>query len=126
MKKFFKRLNDWWFQSNTPLVLHVEKRHNADLNDEDSLRTLSVHPGFITLCNRLSLQRVALKNILETKKHTDIRVVDDLQAGLKWLGYLENEVNRAVDRKAEAKAVASKPFELQEFEKVFALYQSVK
>ena len=95
------------------------------VEDEDSIRALAVHPGFVALMNRLKLQRAVLQTTLDTKKHSDIRVVDDLQNGLKWLDYLQNEVNKAVSKKAEAKAVAVRPTEQQEFDKVFRLIEGV-
>jgi hypothetical protein len=95
------------------------------VEDEESIRALATHPGFVALCNRLKLQRAALQTMLDTKKHPDIRAVDDIQAGLKWLGFLQSEVDKTVFRKAEAKAVAVRPTERQEFDKVFRLIEGV-
>lgn len=106
-------------------VIVLNDRPVPMVEDEESIRSLATHPGFVALMNRLKLQRAVLQTTLDTKKHSDIRVVDDLQAGLKWLDYLQSEVNRTVNRKAEAKAVAVRPSEQQEFDKVFRLIQGV-
>lgn len=106
-------------------VIVLNDRPVPMVEDEESIRSLAVHPGFVALMNRLKLQRSVLQTALDTKKHSDIRVVDDLQAGLKWLDYLQSEVNRTVNRKAEAKAVAVRPMEQQEFDKVFRLIEGV-
>jgi hypothetical protein len=106
-------------------VIVLNDRPVPMVEDEESIRSLATHPGFVALMNRLKLQRSVLQTTLDTKKHSDIRVVDDLQAGLKWLDYLQGEVNRTVSRKAEAKAVAVRPSEQQEFDKVFRLIEGV-
>lgn len=106
-------------------VIEVKDRSNPLREDEESIQALANHPGFLALTQRLQLQRSALRTLLETKKHTDIRSVDDIQAGLKWLDYLSAEVDKTVFKKAEAKAVAVRPTERVQFEKVFAQIEGV-
>jgi len=106
-------------------VVVLKDRPTPMVEDEESIRALATHPGFLAICNRLKLQRAAIQTILDTKKHADIRAVDDLQAGLKWLGFLQSEVDKTIFKKAEAKAVAVRPTERQEFDKVYRLIEGV-
>lgn len=124
IKKWFRGVRAWWFSSNTPLVVEVEKRFNENIDDEESVRSLINHPGFVTLMNRKRLQKAALRAKLEQPQDT-LRDYDRLQLGIYWIGYDEAEVNRAIAKKSEVRAALAKPYEKVEFDKVFALYESV-
>lgn len=63
-----------------------------------SVATLSAHPGFIHLLQRLALQNAALKTQLNYVQQRDLRQVDFLQAGIFWSNWLQMEVDRATKR----------------------------
>lgn len=107
------------------LVVELPQRFDPRLEDEESIRLLVHHPGFVALTNRFKLQSAVLKAQLETRKHKDLYEVYNLQNGIQWLNYLNAEVNRAVQKREEAKAVAPRGDERAEFEKVFALIEGV-
>lgn len=106
-------------------ILELDDRYEPHVEDEESIRALVHHPGFVALTNRLRLQSVVLSHRLNTAHHEDIREVDNLQNGLKWLNYLTSEVNRSVQKKQEARAAATRPHEEIEFKKAFALIEGV-
>lgn len=95
------------------------------VEDEEAIRSLNVHPGFLMLAQRMRNQKAILKGHLEQGKHESLREVDVLQAGLRWLGYLEAEVNRAVGKKREVPEVKPSPDQLDDFKKVYAQIESV-
>lgn len=106
-------------------TIQLAERLEVHPEDEESIRLLAHHPGFVALTNRLKIQRAALKAKLETQCHTDLREVDSLQNGIKWTGWLNAEVDKAVAKRKEAEAVAPHADEMAQFKQVFALLQGV-
>lgn len=62
---------------------------------KDAVGTLAAHPGFVALTDRLNLQRQMLENKLSREYHKDLREIDYLQAGVFWLGYIQDTVAKA-------------------------------
>ena len=122
LKKIFTRLI-------TPryLVVEIEKGIQIAAGaDNDAIALLKNHPGFLALTNRMRLKKAALKAALEQTRHDTIRDVDFLQSGLYWLGFLESEVNKAVQDLKTKSAPKLAVNEVEEFEKVRAAIESVR
>lgn len=118
--------NFWnWLWGKEVYIIEVDEKFDPRKDDEESIRALAHHPGFVALMNRLKLQRGVLKTRLENQVFDDIRQCYHLQNGLKWLDYLNSEVNKVVLKKQEAQATRARPDEQAEFNKVFALFESV-
>ena len=62
---------------------------------KDAISTLEYHPGFIALRDRLGLQREMLKTRCATEYHKEQRETDYLQAGVFWLGYIQDMIGQA-------------------------------
>ncbi len=73
---------------------------------KESVGTLAHHPGFIALVDRLSLQKQMLENKCSHEYHKDLREADYLQAGVFWLGYVQELVNKATKLLPQAPADA--------------------
>lgn len=108
----------------TTPVIEIKEGYVPHKDDEESIRSLATHPGFVALCHRFDLQRAALRARLEVSQDS-IRDIDSLQEGIRWIGFHKSQVDKAVFKKQEAKAVAAKPYEQVEFEKVIAFYEGV-
>lgn len=118
----------WMYLSKTNIpiqVIELETRVSPHPEDEESIRALKTHPGFIALTNRYKLKVAVLKDTLIKYKHEDLRHVDRLQALIEAYQFLDSDVNKAVFKRKEAVAVSTIPYEQAEFEKAFALIQSV-
>jgi hypothetical protein len=48
--------------------------------------------------DRLALQRQLLESKLTREFHKDLREVDQLQAGVFWLGYVQEVISKALDQ----------------------------
>lgn len=79
-------------------LVQVEVPKSAEVTPEGraSLAMLKDHPGFNYLINRLRLQRAALESALKFSKHQDFNQVLDLQAGIRWMMWLENQFMLAI------------------------------
>lgn len=108
------------------LVVEVEKesRRNPSVEDEESIRSLKNHPGFVALSARLRLQAAALDAKLHQPQKSVI-AYRSLQNGIEWCNWLTAQVDRAVAKHKEAVAVKPLPTEQQMFEQVFARYEGV-
>lgn len=93
-----------WFSKSVPVEYKIVEvsspRANLKRDKEtgESIATLSSHPGFVALLNRLLLQNQFLKSKLDNERHSDMREVDFLQSGIYWSNWLQQEVNREVMR----------------------------
>ncbi len=74
-----------------------------DKDDEAQIIALQHHRGFQALMGRFELQKRALCATLQSSKHTDIRAVDNLQAGIHWITFLQREVAKQTRKKEEPK-----------------------
>lgn len=79
-------------------LVQVEVPKDLGISPEGrrSLASLKDHPGFIYLISRLRLQRAALESALKFSKHENFERVLDLQAGIRWMMWLENQFLLAI------------------------------
>jgi hypothetical protein len=91
---------------------------------KDAIGTLPSHPGFIALTERLALQRQLLENKLSREFHKDLRETDYLQAGVFWLGYLQQLVAQAT-KLAPAAPVDAMQEELDAFRQIDAQIERI-
>lgn len=118
-REFFKK-KPVWNVIEVPAPALVEQ-----VEDEEAIKSLALHPGFRSLVRRLNVQKCALQTKLLKVRHKDIRDVDNLQAGIIWLEYLDNEVNKLIARKPEKVVRAAHPDIDFEFRKVLAQIESI-
>lgn len=106
-------------------VIEIEKGVSVKIDDA-AIATLSDHPGFVALVNRMKLRKAYISSQLTNNRHESIRDVDSLQHGLHWLGYLESEVNTAIGNvKAKAPAVYASDSVAEEFERVRSAIETI-
>jgi hypothetical protein len=84
-----------------PILQIVERRgHNKPEKWSNEIKqavsTLQSHPGFIAVLDRIALQREMLEHKNNTQFKKDLREADFIQAGIIWLGYLQQLVDSAV------------------------------
>lgn len=97
------------FKPKEPVVQYkiVELTQRGPHGDEEGIResvaTLSSHPGFVWLVNRLKFQREALKSRVALERQTKIEDVIFLQAGIYWAGWLEQEIARLTTKLPQRK-----------------------
>lgn len=90
-----------WFKPEVVYkVLEVEKPTPV-LHKEDSsnIAQLAEHPGFKSLLARLRIQKAAIENELKTTRHESLDAVYNLQAGIRWINWLDKQVSTAANRK---------------------------
>lgn len=95
------------------------------VEDDEAVKALVHHPGFLIILQRLKNQKAVLKSLLETTPLKEVRDADVLQIGLKWLSYLQNELDKSVAKKPTTVEVAPSHDQLEDFHKVLALLESV-
>lgn len=61
-----------------------------------ALAGLAEHPGLGFLLNRIRLQRAALESALKYGTHSELKEVLGLQAGIRWLTWVDNQFLLAV------------------------------
>jgi len=107
-------------------VVELDKRLSvkADKEVAESVATLSAHPGFVYLTQRLDTQNAALKAKLVFEKHTNMDAVTFLQAGIYWSNWLKLEIQRATT-KAPERAVDPFDEELAAFKEIDAQIERV-
>lgn len=94
------------------VVVEVEKgRRPPELTLElaRSVQTLQAHPGFLYLLTKLAFQRSVLRQALERKRHKTIADSEFIQSGIAWSGWLEDEVQAAIDFQVPAESEATRP-----------------
>lgn len=62
-----------------------------------TVSTLSSHPGFIAILDRLALHRELLESKNNSTIKKDLREADYFIAGIHWLGYLQQLVDSALN-----------------------------
>jgi hypothetical protein len=121
LKRFWNKL----FPPNVPLILSLPEKPRFFEDDEDSIRALATHPGFVSLTYRFQAQAAILDAKLRTTKHENLREVDRLQGGQYWLNYMKAEVDKLVFNKKEARFAVKPPTEQEQFKQVLALIEGV-
>lgn len=66
-----------------------------------ALAGLAEHPGLNFLLNRIRLQRAALESALKYGAHAELKEVLALQAGIRWLTWVDNQFLLAVAHPGE-------------------------
>ena len=70
----------------------------VDKATQESIATLSSHPGFVALMHKCAYVNAALKTKLAGEHHKDLREVDFLQAGIYWSNWLLMESRRSTTK----------------------------
>ena len=83
-----------------PVIVEVPKpvirvEDTAEL--KAAVRSLSQHPGFQHLLQKLKLQRHLLETRLGRDRHAKLTDVEFLQSGLHWIGWLEAQFNKEMN-----------------------------
>ena len=91
---------------------------------KEAVGTLSSHPGFIAITDRLSLQRELLKTRCATEFHKEQRETDYLQSGVFWLGYIQDLVAKAT-KLAPSAPVDAMDEELEAFKQIDATIERI-
>jgi len=109
------------------VVVEIPNRRLDPISKEDeiAIANLKGHPGFQALCRRLRIQMAFLESQLKNKRHARIREVDNLQNGLAWLGYLEAECDRSLEKTRRPVAVPTED-ELDLFNRIYANIERVE
>lgn len=82
------------------MIVSIEKGQRLPEFTEDirrSVMTLQSHPGFLYLLAKLNFQQQALRAQHETRRHATLKDSEFFQSGIAWSGWLQNELNSAVD-----------------------------
>lgn len=91
---------------------------------KDAVGTLSSHPGFVALTDRLNLQKQMLITKCTREFHKDLRENDLLQAGIFWLSYLQDTVGQAT-KLAPPSPVDAMEEELEAFRQIDASIERI-
>lgn len=86
-----------------------------DDNTREAVASLSHHPGFLALVERLELTKSQITSSLNFTQHKELRHVDFLQAGIFWSGWLQDFVNKATQRGSQKQYVDPEQEELEAF-----------
>src|SRR5712691_9205562 len=118
------------FMPPAPAVVYVDKpvykvievkapRSNQAWTKDikEAIGTLSSHPGFIAIVDRLNLQKQMLEHKCAHEYRKDLREGDYLQAGVFWFGYVQDLVNKAT-KLSPSSAVDPFQEELEAFKEI--------
>lgn len=117
-RNLFKQKPEW-------NVIEVPETFVVQVEDDEAIRSLAIHPGFLALTRRFAIQKAALQSKLVKVHHKDLRDVDNLQLGMAWCDYLKSEVDKLVYRKMPEKVVPANFDTETEFKKILTLIESV-
>lgn len=73
-----------------------------DKDMRETIATLSAHPGFVALLDRLKLQAGYLKAQLINREHKEMKDVIFLQSGIYWAGWLQQQIASATKRTVQS------------------------
>jgi len=96
-----------------------------DDHTKDAVSTLSSHPGFIALLDKLKLTKYQLESKNSTQWKKDLREADFLQAGIFWCGWLEAEVSKSTIKGSQQKYIDPLAEELAAFKELDARIERV-
>lgn len=105
-------------ETSAPRITMSEK------DARDAISTLSSHPGFVVLTQRLAAQNALLRSKLSADHHTTMREVDFLQAGIYWSNWLAQECQRSSTKMPERRTDAMEE-ELDAFRAIDAAIERV-
>jgi hypothetical protein len=86
------------FKRKLTLVEIPKPSPSLDPAGRNALAGLAEHPGLSYLINKIRLQRAALESGLKYGAHQNMNDVLTLQAGIRWLTWVENQFLLAVER----------------------------
>lgn len=119
----FEWIKGWFSRPSVVVkyqVVELDEPRGSEAEDEamkESIATLTAHPGFLHLVKKLGRQRAYLRSKLDFEKHSDLREVDFLQAGVFWCNWLNTEIKRATIKVAPRKLDAMEE-ELKAFQEI--------
>jgi len=96
-----------------------------DENTQDAVSTLTAHPGFIALTERLAITKAQLESKNNTQWKKDLREADFIQAGIYWSGWLLEQVSKATLKGSSRKYIDPLQEEQEAFEKLNAQIERV-
>lgn len=106
-------------------ILEIEPvRQRFDDNIDESIRSLALHPGFQALMLQMKIQQATLKARLTNATSEPIEGLRAAQHGIYWLGWMDKQVQRAVN-KAPIEPRPATSFELAAFEDAHKALQIV-
>lgn len=91
---------NWLRQLITPKVKVVEvdlTRPRLDIEARKSLTELKSHPGLTYLISRFRLQRWYLENQLRSQVFQDMRQLDQVQLGARWIAWCEKQIEDSIN-----------------------------
>jgi len=84
-------------------VIELEKPiPKLSREDNSNIASLATHPGFHALVGRLRLQRSMLQSALCNLPLNSLQDVYQLQAGIKWITWLDKQVTKAAGKSGES------------------------
>lgn len=90
-----------------------------------SIATLQGHPGFQYLVEKLRIQRAQLRSALCNQRQESLTNVEFLQSGIAWTGWLEEQLQRAVNFQ-EPKPLEPERTEKEAFEEIQRFIEVLK
>lgn len=108
-------------------IVEVKERKNIewDKNTRDAVATLPSHPGFIALIDKLALQRQLLQSKNNTQVKKDLREADWIQAGIHWLGWMQEFVDKSTQLRTQPRQMDAYEEELAAFKEIDAQIERV-
>jgi hypothetical protein len=107
------------------VALKEPRTKEWDKETRDAVATLPAHPGFLAIVNRLATQKQMVQTKLSSGFHKELREVDYLQAGIFWLDYVQEQVNKATQVKLTARPTEAYDEELEAFKQIDAQLERV-
>jgi hypothetical protein len=119
----FGKYTDYFAKNVKYKIIEVPPHRTQTRWDDDTkaaVSTLSSHPGFVALMDRMFLQRALIEQKLTREFHKDMREVDVLQAGLYWLTWLQDQVQKATVIGSSKRTRSAEDEEIEAFGEVDA------
>ena len=102
-------------------IVEIEKPREVSALDKEtaqSVASLSGHPGFMYLLNKLRYQRAMLISHLARTKQDSLNEVYFLQSGVAWCTWLEDQLNQALGIVRRPSPQVPTPEELEAFQEI--------
>lgn len=96
-----------------------------DQNTQDAVSTLSAHPGFIAILDRLAVTKAQLESKNNTQWKKDLREGDFLQSGIFWCNWLQDQISKATVKGSQRRYVDPMAEELEAFKALDAQIERV-
>lgn len=112
-------MRNWLQRLLRPKIKVVEvdlTRPRLDVEARNSLRELKSHPGLNYIIARFRLQRWYLENEMRTRRFEDLRELDQVQLGARWLAWAEKQIEEMLNAEQPKPRVAE-PEDIESFVK---------